>query len=1026
VAKDYYSWEKKTAPSRNKKRRGGCWLRLLGCFLLVCLVLLLAGVIAAWIGWQKFAVPYVVKADAFDLAEMERMETASFLYDREGKLMGKIYLQDRVPVAWDEISPNMINAVIAVEDNYFYEHRGINFRGIMRALLANWQNRAIQQGASTVTQQLARNTFDLFDKSMERKIVETLLALRIERQFSKQDIMRLYLNRVYFGSGFYGVESAALGYFGKSAKDLSVGEAATLAGLLKSPQNFSPLNNLAASTNQRNVALRRMYERGFIDDATRAAEIAAPLVVRDRRDSGRVSYAVDAARQHVINALGYERAMNGGFSIYTTFDTALQRAAEDALAETLKKVETSQQNSPQGYNHITYDQFREKVRALSAADKFPDPRYLQGALVAMDSRTGAVLALVGGRDYRHSEYNRVLAARRPAGTAFKPIVFAAAFEAGMFPGETVDDASMDNRYVMIGGDSGILGEWGVETADNDYEGSITMHKALAKGKNAATVRAGLRVGITRMKETAAALGIVSPIRDYAGSFLGSSEVTLPELTLAYTPFGQGGMRPVEPHLLTRIVDASGATIYETNFQTMRAISPEAAFQVHHALTDALHQGTGAIAIEEYGLKDFPAAGKTGTAYGFTDTYFIGYNSSVTCGVWVGFDKPTPIFRGAFGKNLALPVWVRVMNSAARIFPTEKFTKPDTLREVEICINSGLLATPQCGERSQESGVRSQHAGASGDEPSEGTEGAKGSTGVPPVVASVSLATPAVPHPTYLTTSEASVSTPSIPSIPRDGAPLPSAPTLTYIELATEKQMPKMLCDVHGGGIRDYTKHFAESEWPRPVLAVNLALIKPIAIDSPALIGLADIYQSVRPGGTDNIPVQRAILIEEEKEKDEEGSKKEEADAKDDAPSATPAPTAPEPPAPAYTPDYLKQLFLQTRESQTPAPASETTEDGIPVRRALPVTPVFPIPPFSQNRELKIPRHVGAPLLVTIPDPARTPTENLEDGVPVRRALPATPDSPITTEPLVPITPSTEDGIPVHRALPATPDSTSQP
>lgn len=761
-------------------------------------MLVLAGALTAWLGWEYLNYHFGREAAKFNLAEMENMEAASVIYDREGREFGKIFIQNRQPVAWEEISPNMVNAVLAAEDNDFYKHKGVDWMGIVRAAITNYRKGKISQGASTVTQQLARNSFELRERTYRRKLLEIFLARRIEENFSKNEIMRLYLNRVYFGSGFYGVEAAAQGYFGVKAKDLNPAQAATLAGLLKSPQALSPFNNPEAAKASRDFVLGRMRQLGFLKRDAYKQELETPLLVQKRTNPFKVSYAVDLIRQQAITALGFDRAMNGGFKIYSTIDSHMQKAAEKAVRETLAQVEAMP-----GYKHETFQQFRDRVRPIEDAInrghmqvKMPQPRYLQAAVLALDSSTGAILAMVGGRDFKHSEYNRAIQARRPVGTAFAPFVFAAAFQKGAHPGETVDDGCIDNRYVMVGGESGILGEWGVERADNEYEGMIPMREALAKGKNAATVRAGFRAGLDEVRSVAKAAGIASPLRNFANTFLGSSELTLEELTLGYTPFAAGGLRPQSPFLIDRIEDAAGTEVYRHPVERVPALPPEVAYQVHSSLEDALHRGTG---MPNPSLGEFPSAGKTGTAYNFTDTYFIGYTSSVTCGVWVGFDRPTKIFRGAFGRDLAMPIWTDVMNVAAKELPAIKFPMPDTLKPVELCRSSGLRATPRC--------VRTAY------DPATGREG--------------------------------------------------EVPT-TYTEFLTEAQTPQVACDVHGPGVRSYAKSYDEENWPRAQAAVDLSRVRPVAVNSPTLLGLTDVYGSVRPGSLDpdDIPVARAVAVNE--------------------------------------------------------------------------------------------------------------------------------------------------------------------
>ncbi len=292
-----------------------------------------------WGAWVYFSTKFERRAGEFDLTQLERMEAASVIYDRDGKELGKIFIQNRNPVSLDKVSPTMVKAVIAAEDNKFYEHDGVDYMGVIRAAIANYRRGKISQGASTVTQQLARNSFELRERTYQRKLVEMFLAHRIEQKFSKDKIMELYLNRVYFGSGFYGVEAAARGYFGRSAKDLTTGQCATLAGLLRSPQLLSPWNNKEGATLARNFVLKRMKEQRLISGEEYKEQVGLPLYAMKRTNPFKVSYAIDYIRQQAVSALGYRRAMNGGFRIYTTLDSKLQRTAEQSVRESLLGVE---------------------------------------------------------------------------------------------------------------------------------------------------------------------------------------------------------------------------------------------------------------------------------------------------------------------------------------------------------------------------------------------------------------------------------------------------------------------------------------------------------------------------------------------------------------------------------------------------------------------------------------------------------------------------------------------------------------
>jgi len=714
---------------------------------------------------------FSAKAASFDLEKLPKMESASIILDRSGQQIGKIFIQNRLPIAYEQIPKEMVNAVVAEEDNRFFEHHGVDYFGVLRAAVSNYRQGRVKQGASTVTQQLARNSFDLKERSYRRKLLEMFVAQRIEDHLSKEKIMELYLNRVYFGSGFYGVESAARGYFGKPAKDLSIGECAMLAGLLKSPNALSPWNNLKGAKRVRDFVLTRMREMRLISREEYQGALESSLSVRKRTNPNRVSYAIDLVRQQAIAALGFDRAMNDGVRIYTTLDGHLLQLAEKALRSNLEAVEKRP-----GYKHLTYEGYRQANQKTEAAAQrgepvtLPTPGYLQGAVLAVDNATGGILAVAGGREFLHSEYNRAIQGRRPPGTLFTPMVAAAAYAKGIFPGDPVDDACIDNRFVMIGGDNGILGEWGVERADNDYEGPMPSHEAVARGKNAAVVRLGFKTGLDDLGKLCNDAGIRSPLRDVANAYLGSSEMSLDELTLAYTSFAGKGTRPAKLFTISSITDEEGGLLYENPSSRLPVLPAEAAYQVHTVLQDALFKScareTGALGLST----NMPLAGKSGTSYDFTDLWFVGYSSTVTCGVWVGFDKPQKVYRGAFGKDLALPIWAQVMSATLASFPPKSLLVPAGLKPVEICRSSGLLPAEACRK----------------------------------------------------------------------------TPGLIVTEYATEAQLSNGLCDIHGGGVRNYSKDIDQDEWPRAAAAVDLTRVRPVTVSAPTLLAQNDLYRAVNP------------------------------------------------------------------------------------------------------------------------------------------------------------------------------------
>jgi penicillin-binding protein 1A len=718
------------------------------------------------------------EATTFDLSQLEQMESASVILDRNDKIFGQIYVENRETIPYDQLPRDLVNAVVSMEDNKFYQHGGYDLSGIIRAALKNFTAGHVRQGASTITQQLARNSFALKERTFRRKLLEIFLSKRIEERFGKQKIMELYLNRIYFGGGLYGAEAASRGYFGKPARDMTLAECATLAGLIKSPNKLSPWGDKAASRDARNVALGRMRDLGFITRGQCETAQAEEIVIGSRQSAQGQTYAVDYIRQQVIAAVGWDRAMNEGYRIHTTIDAELQKVGEDSMKAHLAEVEQRP-----GYSHPTYEAYANRyknAKQLAVPNLTVAPDYLQGAMIALDNQTAGILVLIGGRDFEHNQYDRALQAKRPAGTAIKPFVYAAAFENGLFPGSLVEDSALDNRAVMIGGTTGILGEWGPESEENRYEGAMTARQALAKSKNGATVRIGMTVGVEPVIQLCHTAGIRSPLRPFPATFLGSSEITLAELALAYTIFPNGGWRPNAPHILDRIEEKDGTVVWQPpeDRTRQRVIKLETAYEVHSCLVDALESGTGRAAREKFGLKKFPAAGKTGTAYDFTDALFAGYDDSITCAVWAGFDKPQKIYRGAFGSEIALPIWVEMMNAVSERYPPKEIPKPAGIQQAEICSRSGLLATDKCYDQVKTAGGETVRR------------------------------------------------------------------RTTYMEIGTSTQMPTEPCNVHGEARARLVRDLPASGFPRASLAVDPTQVSPVAVQGPVLLAENDPYNAV--------------------------------------------------------------------------------------------------------------------------------------------------------------------------------------
>lgn len=753
-------------------------------FLVLLGLVLCVGLVAfIWLMIEKHH--WEEKARALDYTKLEEMESASLIYDRKGQLLGRIFIQNRDKVGLADIAHVLQQAVVAAEDNRYYQHDGVDYYGIARAALKNFQAGRTRQGASTLTQQLARNSFPdelpSNDRGYQRKLLEIFVAQEIESRFSKEQIIELYLNRVYFGAGLYGAEAAARGYFGKHARDLNLSEAAALAGLLKSPNNLSPWKNRQACLDQRNFVINRMVELGQISREEGEKTLKADLIVKNRIRIHQESYALDMVAQQVIAQVGRDAAIGDGYRIYTTIDGALQKKAEKTLRDQLDWVERRE-----GYKYQTYAQYDQLYKAHQRRQNdggnghLATPEYVQGSLVVLDNASGAILTLIGGRDFQHSEYDRAILARRPAGTAFKPIVYAAGFEKGLFPGTVVQDSVIDNRQVMIGGTTGILGEWGPETVDNKYEGPISARTALVKSKNAASVRFGMMTGLDYFLPFAKKIGIDSPLRPFPATYLGSSEVTLMEMTLANTMFPNGGTRPDKSFIINHIETKDGKVVFKAKPVRSRVIKETTAYEVHTCLAEALERGSADRTFTELGVKRFPLGGKTGTAYNFTDTWFLGYSSAVTCGVWVGFDKPRPIYRGAFSNQVVLPVWAKVMNETFTDYMPKEIQQPKGIIKCEICAASGGLATDKCFElvENKETGEKTQRR-------------------------------------------------------------------TTYYEIATEAQAPKDPCPIHGGGSRNYAQSQSSGDIPRAIaVQTDVKAVQTVAMQAPTVVG-EDPYNSIQ-------------------------------------------------------------------------------------------------------------------------------------------------------------------------------------
>ena len=677
-------------------RRPRVQLALLGTLILA---------LAAYIGLQFYLAPFHTKAASFDLSELSKLEESSIVYDRFNKEVGRLASENRQLITYQQVPLHFIEALVATEDSRFWEHKGIDWKGVTRATIWNALRGEQRQGASTITQQLARQTFRLFERSLDRKITEAFLAERIEQLHSKPQILEMYLNRIYFGSGFHGIGAAAQGYFSKAVADLTLEDSALIVGLIKNPRLYSPLSGQPELTlRERNEVYDRMVITHKLAPERAADLKAKPLATspsETARSSGYLQQEVENEVDHILEQQGYEGIGGKGFKVFTSVDASIQRAAEASFTARLAEIEALP-DYPKAPARETPAQFAKLLADLRASGlpspKTPQPGYLQGAALVLENTTGAILAMVGGRDFKTSQFNRVKLSKRPAGTAFTPLVYATAFEGAHFPGSRLPDAPMDNTRIMVGATTGTLGEWGTENLQAVHEGDISLRQAFAEGKNNCAARLGLEIGPEKVKNFAQRAGL-GDLPAEPSTLLGRGEVSVHDLCLAYTTFPNHGTRPETSSLVTRIENAQGQILYARNpnsYPQLRVTDPTTAYMAHSCLEDALALGTGAPA-KDYGLRSFPAAGKTGTHSKSTDLWFAGYSSAVTCVVWTGLDRKETVYPDAFSNRVALPIWTDIMNASQEHVPGAPFPPPADLPQIELCTLSGQLATDACLE-----------------------------------------------------------------------------------------------------------------------------------------------------------------------------------------------------------------------------------------------------------------------------------------------------------------------------------------
>lgn len=642
--------------------------------LLVAIVAVLAMLLFSASGWAVWF-SYGLTAGLPDrqaLKSIGDMAQATTIFDASDNPAFTIFKEQRLEVPLETVSPNLIKAVISIEDQRFYEHSGVDAIRVAAAAVRNFETGRRAEGGSTITQQLARQSFLTRDKTYRRKLKEIILAAYIEKMYDKNEILELYLNKVYFGGGLYGVEAASRGYFGKSSHDLGVEEAALLAGLIQSPSSYAPSVNLERAVARRNVVLQAMVGTGAIDQATMDRARRAPVKLVNSLEIQESSglYFKEQVRRELVERFGWQRVYQGGLRVYTTIDPTLQRAAEILVEKGLSDIERRP-----GYKHP-------KRGTAAAASSAGLPQYLQGALVAMDPTDGYVRAMVGGRDFNESRFNRATQAKRQSGSAFKPFVYAAALEAGYSPASLIENLDVPIATPQ--------GGWVPEDEHSDAS-SMTLRTALRTSSNRAAVQLLNSIGIKNAVGYAERLNVGTP-PSVPSLALGASDVTLVSLTAAYGAFANGGIVR-QPVLIRRVEDSDHHVLYEDAGKSHRAVSESTAFLMSSMLADVINSGT-AYRARQSGFT-LPAAGKTGTTNDYVDAWFIGFTPHLVTGVWIGFDQPTTIIANGYAGELAVPVWASFMKAATKGDKPDWFDRPANIVGANVCRLSGKLPNGGC-------------------------------------------------------------------------------------------------------------------------------------------------------------------------------------------------------------------------------------------------------------------------------------------------------------------------------------------
>ena len=651
----------------------------------------------AFFGGLLLTIFYFARAMPYDLTEVRKMPEQTSVLDRTGKEIARLHGENRTIISLSEIAPEFEDALLAREDSRFRSHFGIDPFGVARSILENIKRRSLAQGSSTITMQLARNTFNLESKKLreanassklielDRKLLEMAVTIRIESKFSKDDILEAYVNRIFWGHSYRGIEAASRNYFGKNAKELTLSESAMLAGIIRGPNAFTPHRNPEGAKRERDTTLDSMVREKFLSKEKAERAKQEPLIIK-KTAQVKTGWSLNIIQRELNDILARKNIKQGGLIVTTTLDSVLQNIAETAVESQLHRIESSP-----GYTHPTRTQWQ----LNQSHGIINDPDYLQAAVVILDTQTGGVRTIIGGRDVNESSYNRAQWFNRSAGSLFKPFVYLAAYEQGMLPETWVEDIPL-----RAGEIPGAAAGWPANSSGQYYE-NLRSGDGLILSHNASTVRVGHFAGMSQVIHTAKSAGLLKEHQKNPSLYLGNSPATPWQLATAYTTFPNQGNRVI-PFLIEKIENQEGKILYQSSPLKTIVARPETSGLVNNLLREVTSSGTAQTLRSNYGYS-YPAAGKTGTTKNFLDAWYAGYTSSLTACVWVGLDQPQTIIEGGYGSALALPIWATIYRKAASLrnidgsarYPAQSLDPNLQYSRARLCRHSAKRITTGC-------------------------------------------------------------------------------------------------------------------------------------------------------------------------------------------------------------------------------------------------------------------------------------------------------------------------------------------